>query len=100
MPFFILEENLDKAYEIIVIGRVQGVGFRFFTQRKARLYGIKGYVKNQVNGNVKIIAVGETDKLKRFIKKIKIGPDFSWVADTRISELSNYSEYNEFSIKR
>lgn len=90
---------MEKALEINVFGRVQGVGFRFFVQRKARIYGVKGYVKNVVNGSVKIVAIGEELAMQHFIKKVKIGPDYSWVADVKMSELTNYEDYQKFTIK-
>ncbi|MEA1972462.1 MAG: acylphosphatase, partial [Candidatus Cloacimonadota bacterium] len=86
---------MKKALEMIVIGRVQGVGFRFYVKRKARLYGIVGYVKNLPNSNVKIVAIGEKIAMDNFMKKVKIGPDFSWVADVKISNLSSTKDYSK-----
>lgn len=63
-----------KRYKIEVFGRVQMVGFRWFTQRLAQQLKIKGNVKNTIEGSVKIIAEGEKEKLDLFIEKIKEGP--------------------------
>ena len=80
-------------------GRVQGVGFRFFTEEKARLLGITGYVKNLVNGDVEIYAEGEEQKTAKFFQEVKNGPTFSRVIDAkadwnRIAE----KKYSSFSI--
>ena len=49
-----------KNLEIIVLGRVQGVCYRAFVLHRANELNIKGYAKNLMNGNVKVIAIGET----------------------------------------
>lgn len=55
----------------IVKGRVQGVGFRFITQRLASTLGLKGFVKNLPEGDVEILAQGSNDALDQFIKHLK-----------------------------
>lgn len=52
-------------------GRVQGVGFRFTTQRVARNFDVVGYVKNLPNGEVELVAEGRTDELKRFVDEVQ-----------------------------
>lgn len=86
------------TYEIIVRGRVQGVGYRWFVKRQADLIGITGYVKNQVNGNVMVIAQGEQDKLDLFIPRVKEGPDYALVTSSDISLLTSAIEYKDFLI--
>ena len=44
------------AMKITVQGRVQGVGFRYFTYGRARHHGLTGYVRNQADGSVEIVA--------------------------------------------
>jgi acylphosphatase len=57
-----------------VDGRVQGVGFRAFTQKVALLHELTGWVRNRWNGTVEILAEGETSNLEEFLKKIQRGP--------------------------
>ncbi|OGI90232.1 hypothetical protein A2911_02410 [Candidatus Nomurabacteria bacterium RIFCSPLOWO2_01_FULL_40_15] len=58
----------------VVTGEVQGVMFRDFVQRKARSLGIVGTVKNQPNGSVEVIAVGEKERLEELLKMMHKGP--------------------------
>jgi len=84
--------------EIIVRGRVQGVGFRWFVLDCALRHGIKGYVKNQADGSVKIIAVGSPEELTIFTLEVEQGNRHSRVSNMDIQELTQYHEYEEFFI--
>jgi acylphosphatase len=48
----------------LVKGRVQGVGFRWFVHREAAEIGLRGWVRNTVDGDVEVLAAGEPDQLK------------------------------------
>ncbi|HKI88828.1 MAG TPA: acylphosphatase, partial [Draconibacterium sp.] len=61
-------------YEINIKGRVQGVGFRYFTQKKANEFHIKGWVKNSPDGRVEIVAQGDETDVNTFIDHLKMGP--------------------------
>lgn len=84
--------------EIIVRGRVQGVGFRWFVLDCALRCDVKGYVKNLPDGSVKIIAVGKPDNLLLFSEEVKQGNRHSGVDKVEITELTQYHEYEEFFI--
>ena len=66
-------------YKIQVMGRVQGVGFRWGVAIEARNRGIKGFVKNLSNGSVYIEAEGSGEQLNAFVEWCKKGPGFSSV---------------------
>lgn len=51
-------------------GRVQGVGFRFTSERLAREFAISGYVRNLDDGRVELVADGETTELQSFLDSI------------------------------
>ena len=87
------------AKEIIVNGKVQGVGFRIFCQQYARFYYIRGYVKNLASMQVKIIAIGEINDMNKFIKKIRKGPNYGWIFNLEITDLTDYENYEKFTIK-
>lgn len=53
---------------------MQGVGYRFFVRRNALLMGLRGYVKNETNGNVVIVATGETEHLNELLRCCYQGP--------------------------
>lgn len=58
----------------IVHGRVQGVGFRYFTARMAEAFDIRGTVRNLEDGSVEIVASGTSENLRSFKEQIGIGP--------------------------
>lgn len=75
-----------KRFHIFVSGRVQGVFFRATTVEVANKLGIKGWVRNRLDGRVEIVAEGEEGKLKDFIEWLKNGPPLAKVTDIVIEE--------------
>ncbi len=69
---------------LFVSGLVQGVGYRFFAIRKANVYGLKGFVKNLIDGRVEVVAEGEKGLIEEFIKELRRGPISAHVTDVRI----------------
>ena len=63
--------------KIIIKGRVQGVSYRFFALKQAKTFNIKGWVKNEDNGDVKAYAEGDREDLDEYIKYLERGPIFS-----------------------
>lgn len=63
----------------VVAGRVQGVGFRWWTQRLARELGIAGTVRNCADGTVEVFAAGTPGDMKRFRESLGKGPPFARV---------------------
>ncbi|HEY64354.1 MAG TPA: acylphosphatase [Caldilineae bacterium] len=57
-----------------IYGRVQGVGFRYFVQRRARSLGISGWVRNRWDGSVELEAEGPRDALERLLEAVRQGP--------------------------
>lgn len=85
---------------IIVEGLVQGVGFRWFVQRRAEALGINGWVRNLYNGNVEIEAEGERSLLEEFIKEVKVGPRSAHVSNLKIEwKESKPPFYERFDIR-
>lgn len=58
----------------IAYGTVQGVGFRWFTQRAARRLGLAGYVRNRPDGSVELEAEGPDDRVAELIHTVQHGP--------------------------
>lgn len=65
---------MKKRVECKITGRVQMVMFRDFTKRAARRLGLTGFVKNNSDGSVVVVAEGEEDRLRAFLKKLEKGP--------------------------
>ncbi len=87
----------ESRKEIIVTGRVQGVGFRYFTQRLAAKYQIRGRVKNLADGNVRVKAIGIN--LEAFLSELRKGPAFAEVWGIEIRELAEKLDYEDFRIE-
>ena len=88
-----------KNLEIIVLGRVQGVCYRAFVLHRANELNLKGYVKNLMNGNVKVLAIGEDSALNVFINMRKEGPSMARIDDVQKTEVINGEVFSDFSIK-
>jgi acylphosphatase len=64
----------------VVRGRVQGVGYRDFVERRAQSLALVGYVRNLPDGrSVEVMAEGPRDVLERLIEKLSEGPGMSVV---------------------
>ncbi|GAA2980598.1 acylphosphatase [Lentilactobacillus parakefiri] len=66
--------NQIRTVEMNASGRVQGVGFRWSTIQLAQSLNISGWVKNEADGSVSILASGESENLTQFIQKIRNSP--------------------------
>ena len=58
-----------------IVGRVQGVGFRWFVRERAVALGIAGWVKNTRQGDVELVARGDQRSLAHLIDSVARGPD-------------------------
>ncbi len=58
---------MEKRLTLSILGKVQGVGYRYWTQKEAEKRGLFGYVKNLENGSVVIVAEGKEEDLRNFI---------------------------------
>ncbi len=88
-----------KRFWVRVYGRVQGVGFRYHTLSKAKLLGIKGFVKNLPDGSVFVDCEGDEDNLNIFLEFLKEGPSFACVERCEVEEKSPKG-YLDFEIRR
>lgn len=87
---------MTNAVIIKVYGTVQGVGFRFYTNKKAIELGISGYVQNKPDGSVYIEAEGDETSLLTFIDWCNIGPQWARVTkvETQFVPPVNFAEFH------
>jgi acylphosphatase len=85
-----------KRFEIEVVGRVQGVGFRSFVEQESLNWDVTGTVKNMDNGNVLIYVQGEESQIHSFLSNIKKGNQFSKVEDVATKEKTVISDELRF----
>ena len=90
-----------KKIQAIALGKVQGVGFRMYTQSKAEELGVIGFVQNLDDGTVKIVAAGEDDKVDALINWAKTGSPAAEVDNVQ-TEVMEYreEEFSDFAIRR
>ncbi|MCS6820145.1 MAG: acylphosphatase [Chitinophagales bacterium] len=83
-------------YDIVVKGKVQGVGFRKFVYNTAISYSIKGFVKNMNDGTVYIEAEAPLSLMEIFIRDIEKGNKLSIVdgIEKKISPLKNFNDFD------
>jgi acylphosphatase len=86
-----------KTIQIIIAGRVQGVCFRASTQKQAIKLGVSGFVKNNDDGSVKIVASAEPEVLKKLIAWCRKGPIMAKVAGLTIEDLTT-EKFIQFEI--
>jgi acylphosphatase len=94
----ISDEPMIKSIVLVISGRVQGVGFRYFIFQKAKNLAIKGWVKNNTNGSVIIEAEGEEKAITQFISYCRQGPRLAKVEKVELKE-QTIKEYLTFSIE-
>jgi acylphosphatase len=83
---------------VIFEGHVQGVGFRFTTQRVAARHRVTGNVTNLPTGDVELVCEGEADELQRFLADVQQAMS-GYITETR-QEVSRYTgEFDDFAIR-
>ena len=87
------------AAEIVVEGRVQGVGFRNYVQRKAALLGLNGYVMNMNDGKVRARAEGTRERIEDLVRDLSKGPPLSRVERVNVTWRPASGRFTAFTIR-
>ena len=82
---------------LAISGRVQGVGYRFYMQRKARELGLTGWVRNRHDGGVEAMIQGDPGAVEAMTAWARRGPPSAVVAEVRISD--GTGDYVEFETR-
>ncbi|MFN2578659.1 MAG: acylphosphatase [Pyrinomonadaceae bacterium] len=88
------------ARRFFISGDVQGVGFRFFTQRAAARHQVVGFVKNLGDGRVEALAEGPAQSVEAFKHELVTGPRFSSVDHFEEINLEPTNNYSSFRIEQ
>ncbi|OTA08818.1 acylphosphatase [Trichoderma parareesei] len=83
-----------------VHGFVQGVGFRYFTRKKAQEYGVTGWCRNTVNDTVEGEAQGSEDVMQKFFDAIGKGPSHSNVTKVVKEDRDVVDGDSSFEVRR
>jgi acylphosphatase len=92
--------NENIRLHAIISGRVQGVGFRAFTQRNAVILDLTGWVRNRWDGTVEVVAEGPRSRLEKLLHHLQRGPFPGTSSQVRHDWLSATSAFTAFKIKR
>ena len=71
---------------LIISGKVQGVGFRYWMKNLATNNNISGWVKNRLLGDVEALVIGQEEEIQKLIKQCKIGPNSAAIQNIYIND--------------
>lgn len=94
-----VQKTATEARHFVVRGRVQGVGFRWFVEREAHILGIAGWVRNNADGSVEVLAQGTRDQLLGLRSRLREGPRAARVDEVEELDAKTISGLNTFRIE-
>lgn len=84
--------------KLIIKGIVQGVNFRYYTQREAKKYNLTGWVRNLPDGSVAVLCEGEEENVEAMIQWCRHGPPSAQVTELIVQMEEFRGEFQSFSI--
>lgn len=88
----------NRSVLVRISGRVQGVGFRDWTQRKARDLGLSGWVRNLASGEVEALFSGSPEAVAAMLAACRRGPQIARVSEVTIVETTE-AAIGPFSVR-
>lgn len=89
---------MKKQLNVFFTGHVQGVGFRYMTHSLSAQYDITGYVRNLMDGRVELLAEGEEEELKEFLRSIQSSRIGEYIKDHKEFWSDAKKQYHKFEI--
>jgi acylphosphatase len=93
------ERTSVQARRFLIRGRVQGVGFRWFVEREAHILGIPGWVRNNHDGSVEVLAMGTREQLAGLRSRLQEGPRAARVDGVEESAAEPVAGLNSFQVR-
>lgn len=93
------DTQTTKRLSARITGRVQGVGFRHFTQTRAGRLDVDGWVRNEPDGSVRLEAEGATDALESLLDAVREGPRSARVDEVEVDWAASTGEFNTFKVR-
>lgn len=84
---------------VYIYGVVQGVGFRYSTQQQAKQLGLSGFTRNQDDGGVEVVALGEQGQVDKLLAWLKQGGPRGAHIERILTEPKTVAEYDGFQIR-
>ena len=78
-----------RGVHVVVRGRVQGVGYRWFAVQSARDLALSGWVRNALDGSVEAAAAGPEDAVAKFLAALERGPGRGYVSGLEVDALGD-----------
>ena len=85
--------------EAKIQGRVQGVSFRFYTRRRAGDLDVAGYVRNEPDGSVSVVAEGPRPRLEELLSFLRVGPSAAFVTEVKVRWLAPTGRFKRFEVR-
>ncbi|MBB4088295.1 acylphosphatase [Salinibacter ruber] len=95
-----METGTEKRVSARITGRVQGVGFRNFTRRRARRLDVTGWVRNESGGSVRLEAEGPADALESLVEAVHEGPRTARVEAVDVDWSDADDAFEGFRVRR
>jgi len=95
-----METDTQERLSARITGRVQGVGFRNFTQTRARRLGLTGWVRNESDGSVRLEAEGPREALEDLLEAVHEGPRTALVEGVDANWTDATDEFGTFRVRR
>jgi acylphosphatase len=93
------EPSRLQTRRLIVRGRVQGVGFRWFVEREAHILHLAGWVRNHHDGTVEVLAIGTHEQLAGLRSRLQQGPPAARVDQVEEAEAEPIAGLNSFQVR-
>jgi acylphosphatase len=87
------------AKRLLISGRVQGVGFRFFAEERASVEGLHGYVRNLPDGRVEVFIEGDDESVVRVERALRRGPPGARVDHVEVEPAAPTGRATGFSVR-
>lgn len=95
-----METDTETRLSARITGRVQGVGFRNFTHRRARRLGVTGWVRNERDGSVRLEAEGPRETLEALVDAVEEGPRLARVEQVQVDWSDAEDQFDTFRVRR
>lgn len=96
---FPMSTNVPVRLEATVTGLVQGVSFRYYTMQQAQRLGLVGWVANQPDGSVRVVAEGPKAEIDAFVRFLHTGSPHAAVEQVSEQQLPATGEFSNFRIR-
>ena len=94
-----MNRSRNQRLHVLVIGRVQGVGFRYFVMGAAGDLAVTGWVRNRREGSVEVVAEGNKEELDKLLLILQRGSRSSLVTEVKESWQDYTGEFQGFSVR-